>query len=103
MFYDIEISDELFYEPLNPPMLRRQPACKDLLKLNNFENNDNETLYYSELNINDIIYRSGPDFIYNEEYNKKEYNIIKIKKSYSEYHTTKTKLKSPTIKRFYTY
>ncbi len=112
MFYDIEISDDVFFEPLSLPILRRQRGCKNLLKLTNFED---------EVNLDHIIYRSGPDFIHNEEYNeeniKKEHNEENIKKEHnennenlpkitkinSEDHTKKVKLESPTIKRFYTY
>ena len=107
MFYDIEISDELFYESQNPPILKRQSGFKNLLKLVDFENNDNETLCYSEQNINDIIYRSGPNFNYDNgnsnENNKIDYSIPKIKKITSEDYTIKSNIKSPIIKRFYTY
>lgn len=107
MFYDIEISDELFYESQNPPILKRQFGFKNLLKLTDFENNNNETFYYSELNINEILYRSGPNYYYenenNEESNKINYSIPKIKKITSEYYTKKENLKSPIIKRINTY
>jgi len=98
MFFDIEITEELLNIPITPPPITRQYGFSNLLELRSLNNNERKNFALSlesEVNLDEHIYRSTPNF--DNLINNK---LLQIKRCNSE---TKELIKIPNIKRINTF
>ena len=94
MFFDSEITNDLFYIPLVPPPLRRQYGCGNLFELSNSENCNLENCNL-EVTIKDNVFKSIPNLECNNTSNSPS-----LKRCNSE---TKSETKITEIKRINTF
>lgn len=84
MFFDVEITDDLFNIPVMPPPIRRQHGSANLLKTENLE-----------VNLEDNMFRSMPNL---SSTNISNLPMVKRHKS-----DTNTLIKTVTLKRIKTF
>jgi len=93
MFFDIEITEELFNVPHNPPRLTRQYGCSNLVALSK------QVLSIdTEINFDEHIFRSAPNFY--DLSNSSNHNLPHLKRYNSDLKQT---TKSPSLKRINTF
>ena len=98
MFYDIKITDDLLTVPDTPPRLIRQKGSLNLLALaflDNYERSGKVLSVNTEINFDEYIFKSIPDF-----YNLSTNNTPQLKKYNSE---LKRSTKTPNLKRINTF
>jgi hypothetical protein len=102
MFYDIEITDDLFDVPITPPLIRRQNGCANLLELSN-----PVLSIDTEVTLDEYVFRSMPDFdnFSNSSNQINQNNLVtnnlpQLKRYNSD---SKKITKSPSIKRIKTF
>lgn len=96
MFFDIEITEELFNVPHNPPRLTRQYGCSNLVALSK------QVLSIdTEINFDEHIFRSAPNFYdLSNSSNQGTNNLPQLKRYNSD---SKQLVKSPSLKRINTF
>ena len=104
MIFDIEITEDIFNVPILAPQITRQNAYSNSLDLfleyntNGIHNTNSTEIFNTELNINDFLYRSIPQF--NENSNN---SLPQLKKHFSESNKLPETLNSIKVKRFKTF
>lgn len=100
MFFDMEITEDLLTVSRTPPRLTRQNGCSDLLSLLSLNNNESSNPILSldtEVNFDEDVFRSMPDF---DDLNNSSNNFPQLKRYSSE---SKQTTKSPNLKRINTF
>ena len=105
MNLEINICSDLLTVPLTPPPIIRQNASNNLFNLTSFNNNENINIELSldtEVNINENIFRTMPNFdnLSNLGNLSNLSNLTQIKRCNSEYRQSTN---SPDLKRFKTF
>ena len=99
MFFDMEITEDLLTVSLTPPRLTRQNGCSNLLallSLDNYERSNPILSLDTEVNFDEDVFRSMPDFDALSNNN----NLPQLKRYNSE---IKQSVKSPNLKRINTF
>ena len=99
MFFDMEITEDLLTVSRTPPRLTRQNGCSNLLallSLDNYERSNPILSLDTEVNFDEDIFRSMPDFDDLSNSN----NLPQLKRYNSE---IKQSVKSPNLKRINTF